>query len=342
MWSKHSLLRPLKWPVVTSLVRSRLRMPQDLVNPVRTPTEQASIWGIAMRRMSVAGMLILISLGIAAPANAANAQIPPKHQPLVILSGRIDVPRGQQVPGIVIFGGSLTVEGTVNGPITAFGASVTISGRVYGNVLAFKGPLKLLNGALVTGDVRSRNGPSIESGATVRGITGEMAGNFGWIWRVLSWLAVSLSLLVFGLLLLWLTRGTAERISKVGRSAIRACIGWGALLFFGLPLAALIANLTVVGLPLGLGVMAALGLIYATGYCAGAWILGRWILGESRGRVVAFLAGGAILRILAFIPIVHIFVFVAAAIYGLGALVVTFRRARVGPETALVTQSPSW
>jgi hypothetical protein len=281
-------------------------------------------------------MFMLFMVGLAAPA-PANAQIPPKHQPLVVLSGRIDIPRGQQIPGILIFSGSLTVEGTVNGPITAFGAPVTISGRVYGNVFAFSGPLKLLDGAVVTGDVRSRYQPVVEPGATVKGVIGKAFTNFGWIWRLLSWLAVSVSLLVFGLLLLWLAGATANRVSGVGRSAIPACLGWGALLFFGLPMLTLIANLTVVGLPLGLGLLAALGLIYSTGYCASAWIIGRRIVRESTGRVVSFLAGWALLRVVAFIPIVHIFVFVAAAIYGLGALLVTFRRTRTGAEAASVT-----
>jgi hypothetical protein len=275
--------------------------------------------------------LIFIALGVAAPA---NAQIPIKHQPLVVLSGRIDIPRGQQVPGIVIFSGSLTVEGTVNGPITAFGAPVTVSGSVYGNVLAFKGPLRLLDGAVVTGDVRSRYQPVIEPGATVKGITGELSSNFGWIWRVLSWLAVSVSLLVFGLLLLWLAGAAANSISQVGRSAVGACIGWGALLAFGVPLVALIASLTFVGLPLGLGVLASMGLIYSTGYCSSAWIIGRRVVGESTGRFVSFLAGWALLRVVAFIPIVHIFVFIAAAVYGLGAVLVMFRRARMGTGTA--------
>jgi hypothetical protein len=62
-----------------------------------------------MWRSSVVGIFILLTLGFAGPA---NAQVPPKHQPLVILSGRIDVPQGQQVPGIMIVSGSLTVEGT--------------------------------------------------------------------------------------------------------------------------------------------------------------------------------------------------------------------------------------
>jgi hypothetical protein len=106
------------------------------------------------------------------------------------------------------------------------------------------------------------------------------------------------------------------------------------LVFFGVPIVALIATLTFVGLPLGLGVLAALGLIYSTGYCASAWIIGRRIVGESTGRFVSFLAGWALLRVLAFIPIVHIFVFIAAAVYGLGALLVAFRRGRMGTETA--------
>jgi Polymer-forming cytoskeletal len=286
-----------------------------------------------MRRLTVIGIFIVIALGLTAPA---NAQVPPKHQPLVILSGRIDIPKGQQVPGIVIFSGSLTVEGTVNGPITAFGAPVTISGRVYGNVIAFKGPLKLLNRAVVTGDVRSRNQPLIEPGANVKGITGQLAANFGWIWRLLSWLAVSLSLLLFGLFLLWLAGRAANSIAQIGRSAVLACFGWGILLFIGLPLLALIANLTVVGLPLGFGLLAAMGLIYATGYCASAWIIGRRIVRESTGRVASFLAGWAVLRVLAFIPIVHIFLFAVAVIYGLGALLVTLRRSRASTAAASV------
>jgi hypothetical protein len=36
---------------------------------------------------------------------------------------------------------------------------------------------------------------------------------------------------------------------------------------------------TIVGIPLGLGILAALALIYILGYTATAWIVGRRILG---------------------------------------------------------------
>lgn len=68
----------------------------------------------------------------------------------------------------------------------------------------------------------------------------------------------------------------------------------------------------------------------------GAWILGRRVIGERKpGRVVAFLEG-ALLRVLAFVPIAHIFVFMGPAIYGLGAPLVTPRGARMGTQATSV------
>jgi hypothetical protein len=92
------------------------------------------------------------------------------------------------------------------------------------------------------------------------------------------WLAVSVSTLVVGLVLLWLVGRGAARILEAGRTSIGTSIGLGLLLFFGLPILAIIALLTVVGIPLGLGLLAALLLIYGLGYSAAAWVLGRSIV----------------------------------------------------------------
>ena len=68
--------------------------------------------------------------------------------------------------------------------------------------------------------------------------------------------------------------------------------------------------------------------IYAIGYTTSAWLLGRRLVRPPRGRVLAFLAGLAILRILAIIPIVGGIVWFAATVVGLGALLVATWRAR--------------
>ena len=289
-----------------------------------------------MRRSLIIGLLFLALFGLATPAWAQDTR---DREAFVVLSGRADVPQGQQVGDLVVFHGSSTVNGTVGGSLTAFDAPVTIAGRVNGNVVAFNGRVVLRSGANVTGDVVSRDAPLVASGATIGGTTKRVQTNvrwdgFGWIGRLAWWLAVSVSTLVVGLVLLWLVgRGTAW-VLEAGRTGIGPAIGWGLLLFFGLPILAILALATLVGIPLGLGVLAALGLIYALGYSATAWILGRSILRGPTAWIVAFLAGWGILRVVALIPILGGLVWFAAVVFGLGALVVAVWRARSATRAA--------
>ena len=104
----------------------------------------------------------------------------------------------------MVFHGSSTVDGTVNGSLTAFDAPVTVAGRVNGDVVAFNGRVKLRSGATITGDVVSRDAPVVASAATIGGTTRRMQTNvrwdgFGWAGRLAWWLAVSVSTLVVGL-----------------------------------------------------------------------------------------------------------------------------------------------
>jgi hypothetical protein len=73
---------------------------------------------IGVRRSMVAGLFALLMLGLATPAWAQAAQT---TETFVVLSGRADVPQGQQVGDLVVFHGSSTVDGTVNGSLTALG-----------------------------------------------------------------------------------------------------------------------------------------------------------------------------------------------------------------------------
>jgi hypothetical protein len=289
-----------------------------------------------MRKSMIVAVFLALMLGVAAPAWAQDGQA---TEAFVVLSGRADVPEGQQVGDLVVFHGSATVDGTVNGSLTAFDAPVTISGRVNGDVVVFNGRVELRSGANVTGDVVSQQAPVVASGATIGGSTKRLQTRtnwegFGWVGRLGWWLAVSVSTLVVGLVLLWLVGRGAARILEAGRTRIGPSIGLGLLLFFGLPILAIIALLTVVGIPLGLGLLAALLLIYALGYSAAAWILGRSIVRGLTSWVVAFLAGWAILRIVALVPILGGLVWFAAVVVGLGALAVAIWQGRSANQAA--------
>jgi len=282
------------------------------------------------------GLIVLVSFSLATPAWAQDGQTP---EEFVVLSGPADVPSGQRVGDLVVFHGSSTVDGTVDGSLTAFDAPVTISGRVNGDVVVFRGRVELRDGANVKGDVVSQAAPVLASGATIGGATRRVHTTvdwegFGWVGRLVWWLAISASTLVIGLLLVWLLGPGAARIVDAGRTRIGPSIGWGLLVSFGLPILAVIALVTIVAIPLGLIVLAALGLVYMLGYSAAAWILGRWIVREPTVWVAAFLAGWGILRVLALIPVVGGLVWFAAVVFGLGALTVTMWRARYASRIA--------
>jgi hypothetical protein len=283
------------------------------------------------------GLFLLLVLGLVTPAWAQAGQA---TEAFVVLSGRADVPKDQQVGDLVVFHGSSTVDGTVNGSLTAFDAPVTISGRVNGDVVVFNGRLELRSGANVTGNVVSRDAPVVAPGATIGGTSRRVQTNvnwkgFGWAGRLGWWVAVSVFTLVVGLVLLWLAGRGTGRILEAGRTGVGPSIGWGLLLFFGLPILAIIALVTVIGIPLGLGVLAALGLIYALGYGATAWVLGRRVLREPAAWVVAFLAGWGILRVLALVPVLGGLVWFVAVVFGLGALAVAIWRSRSASRVTL-------
>ena len=182
-----------------------------------------------MRRSMIVGILLILMLGLAAPAWAQDAQT---SEAFVVLSGRADVPKGQTVGDLVVFHGSANVDGTVEGSLTAFDAPVVISGRVNGDVVVFNGRVALRPGANVTGDVVSQSAPVVASGATIGGTTKRLETNtnwegFGWAGKLAWWLAVSISTLVVGLLLIWLIGRGSSRVLEAGRTRIGPSIGLG-------------------------------------------------------------------------------------------------------------------
>jgi hypothetical protein len=94
------------------------------------------------------------------------------------------------------------------------------------------------------------------------------------------------------------------------------------------------AGTSAYGIPLGLGLLAALLVIHALGYSASAWILGRFIMRAPSGWLLAFLIGWVILRVVALVPILGGLVWFAAVVFGLGALTVAIWRARTTTSRA--------
>ena len=259
----------------------------------------------------------------------------------MVITGPVTIDRGETADDVVVIHGPVSVAGRVRGDLVVVDGRLRISGTVAGDVVTVADRATLAPGARVGGDlVYGDKRPVVPAGATVAGDidrvnVDEFADPAGFIGAIAIWIAVTVSALVLGLLLLWLAPRALEAAFEAASTSLGATIGWGLLLFFGLPILAVIALVTLVGIPLGVALLLALLPLYAIGYTTGAWLLGRRLVGPPRGRLLAFLAGLAILRVLAIIPIVGGIVWFAATVVGLGALLVaTWRARRDYPERA--------
>lgn len=287
-----------------------------------------------MRRLALTFLVLVASSAVlSGTAHAQEDDDPPKQ---VVLTGRVDVAEGEVVGDVVVFNGPVLIDGTVEGKVVVFNGRLIISGTVDGDVFHVRGGLRIEAGARVTGDVVSRRTPAVSPDAVVEGERRRFGpdaftGLNLFAARLALWLAATVSTLVLGLLLLLLGPRAAEAVAAVGRARVGASIGWGVLLFFGLPVLAVVAMVTLVGIPFGVGLLLALFLVYSLGYVAGAIVLGRSLVRPPRSGTVAFLAGWGILRILALVPVLGGILWFVSALYGLGVLVVTVWRARTPP-----------
>jgi hypothetical protein len=287
----------------------------------------------------LAALVLLAWLSLVAPAEAARDQI--------VVSGSAVVAPGQTAGDVVVVDGPVTIAGHATGNVAAIHGRLNITGRVDGDVLAVSrtaviGPKAHIGGDLSYGSDR----PRIAPGATIAGKVSkenwdDVAGPAWAGIHLVVWLAVSVSALVLGLLLLWFAPRAADAVSATWRDAPGRAIAWGFALMIGLPIAAVIALVTLVGIPFGIGLLLALLPLLAIAYAYACWILGRRLVRPPRGRVVAFLAGWAILRVLALVPFLGGLVGIVATAAGLGAIVVAAWRARDGGARAPVPQQPA-
>ena len=282
-----------------------------------------------MRRVLLIALVLLAAL-----PTGASAQTVGDGDDRVSITGPVVVGAGEVAGDVVVIDGPVVVAGAVRGDLVVINGPLRISGRVGGDVVVLAGRATLTSGARVGGDLLyGEERPSVPAGATVGGEVkrvdvGRITDPLGFVGALAIWLAVTASTLVLGLVLLWLVPRGMDGIVAAGATSIGPVVGWGLLLFFGLPLLAVLGLITIVGIPLGIGLLLALVPLYSIGYTCGAWLVGRRLVSPPRGRVLAFLAGVAIVRVLGLIPILGGLVWFVATVLGLGAIMVAVWRAR--------------
>jgi hypothetical protein len=288
-----------------------------------------------LRRAVLASSAVLVL--VPAPAIAAvvgQRALDPEDQ--IVLAGTVSVPRGSRVGEVVVFSGRVRVDGVVTGDVVILEGPVTIRGQVDGSVIAADGDVRLGESARVGGDVSAGGSLLARPGAEVAGERSEdvrfsLEGPLAAFGELLGPVAIAISALLMGLLVLVLAPRGADASADAIASAPLASLGWGLLVALTLPIAAVALIVSVLGLPLGLALLLSAGLWWLLGLATAAWCVGRTLVHHHR-RWVAFLAGWAVVGAVGLVPMLNVVLWAVAPVIGLGAIVVAAWRARREPE----------
>ena len=270
--------------------------------------------------------------------------------------GKLNIDSTARIGGDLLFGADIaSIDGLVEGNIKGSGREVTISNGVNGNVELEVESLTILSTANIGGHLSytSEEEADIQSGAQITGATThtipevkeDEAKGFPFVLftSALSKLISFLMAFVTGVVIIFLAPKKLTSITDAIGTRPGPSAGWGAMILFLTPIAALIVCLTIVGIPVGLIALALYGIaLYLAqipvGLFIGRWIIGRFRVVESKAIMVGALAVGlVILKLLSLIPYFGFFVGLVVALFGLGAVVAAERKRRAGAGKATST-----
>lgn len=278
----------------------------------------------------------LLALAIALPfafvPSSALAQSPKEKDDFTLrVNGDVVIAAGDSINSVVVINGDLTVEGEVTDFALVIKGDAIINGTVGGDLTVIRGDIELGSSAVVD-NINSVQGDIIRTqGATITGDVHER-DSYRFIWAaagvfsVLFWLGMTVAMIVAALLFAAFGgRQLTDAASSMTGDLVNTIIG-AVFLWVGLPILGVLALITVIGIPLGIGVfvfiLPTLGFL---GYLVAGTRLGSWVLGLG-GRPAGerpFLAaalGTLALQLLVLIPFIGIVIAIFAVLWGGGAL----------------------
>ncbi|MGA7669050.1 MAG: polymer-forming cytoskeletal protein [Nitrolancea sp.] len=256
------------------------------------------------------------------------------------VNGPITVNANEEVGTVVVISDNAVISGIVRQDLVVISGDATVTGTIEGNVTIYRGTLDLRGTSRVAGDVNLVNSTLTRaSGATVEGSLSHSSFNWsGWEFFALSvylWISATIAIVVAGLIFAAVggrqLMGAGNLIGrKLGATILSAVIAG-----IGVPLLAVVAFATVLGIPLGIGLLLFLiPALWFFGYLVAGTKLGAVILRQeaSDHPYLASVLGLVLLQAIGLIPFLGGLVSFFAGILGVGALVLLGWNAWRGPE----------
>jgi MFS family permease len=309
-----------------------------------------------MKRIAALFASLVFVAVIGAPvALAADESLPHTDRVLMAFNGDIAVPAGEHADVVFVVRGDADIAGTVN-TVTVIDGTATIQGATVENIVVISGSVVLEDGSRVLGNVRA-----IESTVTQAAdvtVAGDVKGLDAELIALGAFLGPAMLLFAIGLFLASLAAGLL--LAAVGARQVRAterliateplkAFGVGLLGAICIPILAIVAIVTVVGAPLGLGILLGLlPLLAFVGFLVAAIFVGEELLGTRKEPAAerpyrGALLGIFVLQALGIVPVVGGLVTGVASVFGFGAiLLLAWRILRSGGtgETAAPQSAP--
>ncbi|MFL5641976.1 MAG: hypothetical protein ACJ771_06515 [Chloroflexota bacterium] len=234
---------------------------------------------LAVAAAMVLAMLIVVPVTLAADPSSRGEQV-------VITSGAdITLPADQTVDLFIVYDGTARIEGHASTIMVVNGAANVVGGSADG-VIAIESQVTLDDGARISGDIRAIDSTvdgadATTVGGAVRAFGPEMF--FGWpdlgFALLLMYVAFAVSAVVAGVVLAGLAARQVRAAGALITTEPGMVIGAAFVGLIGLLIAGILAMVTVVGIPFGIGLLAVgLPALFFVGYLvAGIWI-GEWVL----------------------------------------------------------------
>jgi hypothetical protein len=286
---------------------------------------------------AVVALVLFAPAPVAAQENAEDV--------LVRVNGTVDLPAGDALDVLVAVNSETRVAGSVRDTLVVVNETATISGDVPGEVFAYNGEVVLEPSARIGGDVTLVNSQLVQadgavvSGSVVEREGAEMARELSRVADAVSIIAwIGLTILFVVVALAWAALGGRQLSGVAGSLAARPelAVVWALIFWIAGPLVAVVAMITVIGLPLGLAtLLVLLPLLWTLGYVVAGTRLGFFI-DDLRGAqtdlehpYLAAVVGVAILQLIGLLPWVGGVVVLLAGLLGAGAIVaLAWRRFR--------------
>lgn len=292
--------------------------------------------------------LLLPAAGVALAADGSGGDSPRVR---LAVNDNVAVASGETADVVIVLNGNAGIEGTVT-TVFVTGGNVSVGpGASLESLVVINGSADVASGATVSRGVSQLNSTvTVAEGAQVSGSVRDLTADaaafalFMGAAGLLLWFGAGIAMLLLGLLIAGLAaRQLRMATGVIGREP-------GKVLLLGLaglivpPLVAVVAFITVIGIPASLGIVFVLWPAIAfAGYLVAAVWIGEWLLGRANSPAataprpyIATVLGLVVAFLLGFIP----FATAIITLFGLGSVILVAWRTLFGAPVQADVAAP--